>query len=379
MQCPPGPITKIDGRDFLYFGGTSYLGLAARESVIEAGVQALRKYGVHTATSRTGYGYNPPSLAVEEEAARFFGKPAAFYFGSGYMSNHILVSLALKLIPDAKIFVESTSHFCVLEASRLGSQAPELFDFHQMDRFHTKLHEDQKRPVIVMADAVSPVTGRLAPVLDLIHAIEEGSGGILILDDAHGVGVLGESGRGRLEMAGVWDRVNSSLDPEHCPIFMGATLSKALGGFGGIVAGSVEFVEKARTASDYFGGASAPATAEAACTAEALKVVQREPELRLRLRENSLRLRAGLQRMGLNPLKDPTAHLGLPLGSQESMLQLHERLKDRGILLPYISRYVGIPASGAMRFAVFANHTAEQIDYLLKELEFWIQKNPSPV
>ncbi len=160
---------------------------------------------------------------------------------------------------------------------------------------------------------------------------------------------------------------------------MGATLSKALGGFGGIVAGSAEFIEAARRASDYFGGASAPATAEAACTAEALRVVQHEPELRRRLQENSLRLRAGLERMGVNPLKDPTAHLGLALGSKESMLLLHERLKEQGILLPYISRYVGIPASGAMRFAVFANHTTEQIDRLLEELEFWFQQNPSPL
>ena len=374
MQSPPGPLTRIDDREYLYFGGTSYLGLAGRPSVIEAGVRALRKYGVHTATSRTGYGYNPSTLAVEEEAARFFGKSSSFYFGSGYMSNHILISLALDILPEATVFVERSSHFCVLEASKLGKKDPVLFDWDRLESLEIQVKEKEKGPVIVMADAVSPVTGRLAPVEDYLAILSRGeNGAILILDDAHGVGVLGDAGRGRLELAGLWDRVNESLDPANLPIFMGATLSKALGGFGGIIPGSTEFVERAKVASDYFGGASAPATAEAACTAEALKVVQQEPDLRLQLRENSLHLRAGLVKLGLEPLPHPTAHLGMPIGSKESMLSLHEKLKERGIILPYISRYVGIPKSGAMRFAVFANHTRSQIDQLLQELGGWIQ------
>jgi 8-amino-7-oxononanoate synthase len=373
MQSPPGPLTRIDDREYLYFGGTSYLGLAGRPSVIEAGVRALRKYGVHTATSRTGYGNNPSTLAVEEEAARFFGKSSSFYFGSGYMSNHILISLALDILPEATVFTERSSHFCVLEASRLGKKDPVLFDWDRLESLEIQINEKGKGPVIVMADAVSPVTGRLAPVEDYLAILSRGdSAAILILDDAHGIGVLGDAGRGRLELAGLWDRVNESIDPVSVPIFMGATLSKALGGFGGIIPGSTEFVERAKAASDYFGGASAPASAEAACTAEALKIVQQEPDLRLQLLENSLHLRSGLAKLGLDPLPHPTAHLGMPIGSKESMLSLHEKLKERGIILPYISRYVGIPKSGAMRFAVFSNHTRSQIDLLLQELNTWM-------
>ena len=92
MQSAPGPETIIDGARYLYFGGTSYLGLAAHPEVIEAACAALRQFGVHSATSRGRFGTNPPVLAVEQRAAEFFGAEEAFYFGSGYSANHIMVA-----------------------------------------------------------------------------------------------------------------------------------------------------------------------------------------------------------------------------------------------------------------------------------------------
>ncbi|RYD29757.1 MAG: pyridoxal phosphate-dependent aminotransferase family protein [Verrucomicrobiaceae bacterium] len=117
MLSAPGPETVIDGVSYLYFGGTGYLGLATHPEVVEAGCEALRKYGVHSATSRGRFGTNPPVLEVERRAAEFFGTEDAFYFGSGYAANHILVSATADRMEA--VLLDESSHYCVQEAARL--------------------------------------------------------------------------------------------------------------------------------------------------------------------------------------------------------------------------------------------------------------------
>ena len=123
-----------------------------------------------------------------------------------------------------------------------------------------------------------------------------------------------------------------------------------------------------RSASHYFDGASAPASAVAGATAKALEIVIREPELRTRLRENSIQLRAGLRTLGLNPPEGTTANFGVGAGDAANMRRIHETLKAREIMVPYVGAYSGIPPEGVLRFAVFANHTPDHIDCLLDEL-----------
>ena len=151
-------------------------------------------------------------------------------------------------------------------------------------------------------------------------------------------------------------------------LFVCGTLAKALGGFGGIIPGTREFVQCVRTASHYFDGASAPASAVAGATAKALEIVMREPSLRASLRENTLHLRAGLRAMGLAVPEGATAHFGVSAGDAANMQRIHETLKTRGIMVPYVGTYSGIPPEGVLRFAVFANHTTAQLDRLLDEL-----------
>ncbi len=127
-------------------------------------------------------------------------------------------------------------------------------------------------------------------------------------------------------------------------------------------------VSRARQASHYFDGASGPASAEAGATAKALELVLREPDLRRRLRANASRLRAALRELGL-PIPDgPSAQFGVSIGTVENMRGIHEGLKARGIMVPYIKAYSGTPAEGVLRFAVFANHTVGHLDRLVAEL-----------
>ena len=364
MQSAPGPETVIDGVRYLYFAGTSYLGLAAHPAVIEAGCEAMRRYGVHTATTRARFGTNPPVLEVERRAAEFFGTEDAFYFGSGYMANHIMVA-ALAPQADA-VLVDEAAHYCVLEAARVSGLPVTTFRHRDPDDL-ARLAQGKRR-VLVLADAVGPATGTLAPVMDYLRVLARCERALLLLDDAHGFGVLGNHGRGLLDELGLWQQVNRLPAAQGVSLFVCGTLAKALGGFGGIIPGTREFVARARASSHYFDGASAPASAVAGATAKALEIVTAEPELRARLRENSLRLRAGLRALGLAVPEGATANLGVVAGDAANMGRIHEALKARGIMVPYLGSYSGIPPEGVLRFAVFADHTAEQIDRLLTEL-----------
>ena len=365
MQSPPGPETVFDGKSYLYFGGTSYLGLAGRAEVIDAGCTALRQFGVHSATSRSRFGSSPPLLNVESKAAQFFGTEAAFYFGSGYMTNHILVSAVAEKI-DA-VFVEQSAHYCVLEAARLLDAPLVLFDCRIDDDLESKLRA--YRRVLLMADAVGPSSGSLASVGDYISLLKHLDHATLLLDDAHGFGVLGPDGRGLLDEWGLWEKANGGEACEGVHLVVGGTLSKALGGFGGIIPGSSEFVARVRAASNYFDGASAPGAAVAGSSAKALDIVMAEPALRERLGDNIRYVKEGLQDCGLDVPVGRSANFGISVGNSENMQRIHRELLNKGILVPYVGAYSGIPRDGVLRFAIFANHSSTQLDRLLSELK----------
>lgn len=364
MQSAPGPETVIDGVNYLYFGGTSYLGLASHSEVIDAGCAAIRKYGVHSATSRSRFGTNPPVLDVERLAAKFFGIEDAFYFGSGYVANHIMVA-ALASEVDA-VLLDEAAHYCVTEAARLAGKPVRTFR-HRDSGELAKLAKQHDR-VLVMADGVNPSTGATAPVLEMISALKGRTKASLLLDDAHGFGVLGESGRGLLDEYKLWSHANGGSPIEGVELFVCGTLAKALGGFGGIIPGTSEFVSRCRRSSHYFDGASAPASAEAGATAKALEIVMRQPELRQRLSENIKRVHDGLLKLGVPAPESLAANFGVTIGDAVNMRRVHDALKARGIMLPYVGNYSGLPPEGVLRFAIFATHTHDQIDRLLAEL-----------
>lgn len=370
MESPPGPFTIIDGRRYLYFAGTSYLGLQGHPEVIEAGIAALRQYGVHSGTTRTGFGTTSPVLDVERRASDFFGSESAFYFSSGYVSNHVLIQAFADRI-DA-VFVEESAHFCVLEASRIAGVPCHAFrsrDAGHLERQLT-LHLPARGRPLVMGDAVAPPNGLLAPLNDYLEILARFAPAVLLLDDAHGFGVLGDRGRGLYEHCDLWQDTNSGMArADGITLAAGGTLAKALGGFGGIVPGSHAFVLKARSSSHYFDGASAPASAIAGSSAKALELALREPSLRLQLRANATQLRIGLRDLGLEIADTPAAQVGVVIGDAENMRRLHAELKAQGILVPYLSSYSGLCPKGMIRIAVNALHTPAMITQLLDALK----------
>jgi 7-keto-8-aminopelargonate synthetase-like enzyme len=422
LQTPPGPVAQIDGREYLYFVGTGYLGLQTHAEVISAACEATRRYGIHSATTRAGFGNIPPTLDAERRIAQFFGTEAAFYFASGYAGNSILLS-ALADDIDV-IFVDQLSHYCVSEAAQQSGRP--VYRFRHCDPgdlatgLRKKLRPGQ-RPLVI-SDGVFSVRGTIAPVAEYYNVLGGYDGAALLLDDAHAIGVLGAQGRGTYEHAGLWRLVNT-LSPLRAPTggwsregtgvrasgpgvrvdepiapdgphpnplpkgegteigplpkgegtdvltFLSGTMSKALGGFGGAIPGSERFIEQVKTGSHWYDGASAPMAAAAAATGRAIELLMADPGLRTRLWSNVRLLKDGLRRIGFEVDQTPVPIVCLIAGAAENMQRIQRELMARGIAVAYMSSYAGLGPEGGLRIAVFATHTEAMIGQLLDELE----------
>jgi 8-amino-7-oxononanoate synthase len=366
MESPPGPETIIDGRQYLYFAGTGYLGLQGHPQVLAAACDAMRKYGIGTATSRSGFGTSAPLLAVEATAATFFGTEDSFYFPSGYAAARVVLSG----VQDRHhaIFIDETSHYSDVEAANAKGYAATPFRRGDVQDLKEKLAR-QLRPgqrPLVMTDGIFAVSGRLAPLADYVTVLQPYEGATLCVDDAHAFGVLGASGRGSIEEAGLWNRgVN---DSESTRLLVSGTLSKALGGYGGMVPGAKGFVESLKKRARLFDGASPPPAPVAAATATALRIAMAEPQRRQTLRDNAALLRSELRRIGLTIEQSPAPIVGLEIGSGENMRRIRDTLLQRGVAIAYFAAYAGTGPEGILRIAVFATHTAEMIRRLIDEL-----------
>lgn len=374
MQSPPGAETTIDGRRYLYFVGTGYLGLHGHVDVITAACEATRQYGVGSATSRAGYGSTPPTLDVERCSAEFFGAEDAFYFASGYVGNHLLASSLLEEA-DA-LFLDACAHYSEVEASRLSGLPVFRFPHADAGGLRESLQRNLQpgwRP-LVMSDGVFAALGTIAPAMDYCDVLSDYAGAALSLDDCHAFGVLGENGRGTFEHFGLLGRgVNTTWRNEqrhsHGPhLFTTATLSKAFGGYGGIICGSRDFVEHVKASSHYFDGASAPPVPAAAASAQAIRMVAGDPSIIARLRQNVHALRTGLRNLGLETDDSPVPIICLTLGTSENMQRIQQALMREGILIAYRKTYSGLGPEGALRIAVSSAHTGAMIETLIEAM-----------
>lgn len=356
MESAPGPNTIINGKSYLYFGGTGYYALQGHPQLIEAAMNAVKKYGVHPATSRSGFGNNPVLLDVEKKLADFFGTEDAFYFVSGYLGPLVLVQ-TLRDKYDV-IVMDETAHFAIKDAVYTTNKRVVSFKHRDPEELRRVLRKELKpneRPLLC-TDGIFPTFGVIAPVPDYLEILKQ-YGGLIVLDDAHAVGVLGPKGRGTYDYFGL----------KGDNLYFSGTLSKAFGGEGGFICGSKEFIEKAKATTGIYSGATPTGNATAAAGAKGIEIVKNHPEMRQRLYKNVKFIKDGLKKLGF-PMNDtPVPIVTWSLKSAEEMLRVHRTLMDRGIVVPY-SKYVGAPAGGVLRASIFSEHTEEQLNRLISEL-----------
>lgn len=254
--------------DVLDLAGNDYLGLSRDPRVVEAACRAARRFGLGATGSRLVRGSTAVHCELEAAAADLLGQPAALVFSSGYLAN--LAAVAGVWSPGAVILRDAHAHASLVDACRLTGACVEVIPHNDLAALRERLAAHRGRPLMVVTESVFSVDGDLAPLADL-HPICRAAGAILVVDDAHAFGVLGPDGGGAVRAAGLADRPD---------VVVTATLSKALGAAGGIVAGPAEFIDHlTQTARTFvYDTALPPAVAQGALAA--LEVARNSRDLR---------------------------------------------------------------------------------------------------
>ncbi len=350
LDSPAGPEVVSDGRRLVFLGGTNYLGLNGHPAVVESLRDGATRWGISSSGSRTTSGTAAPHLELESRLRELLEVDAAFIVSSAYLGNHVLCQ-ALGDGFDVLV-ADELAHSSLRDAASLLAGRSHAAYRHR-DAGHaraiaTAARSEGRRPLLA-TDAVFPTSGLLAPIDDLLAVARELDGGLL-LDDAHGFGVLGERGRGTPEHLGI----------PHREVLLAATFSKALGCFGGFVSGPTALGDRIGTSGAWTGATPLPpAMASAALTA--LDLACADDALRTRLRQNTERLKRGLDELGIEFADSPMPIAQFVLGDRATNERAAAELVVRGVLVPYI-HYPGGPEGGYFRMAVTAAHTGEQID-----------------
>ncbi|HBT76716.1 MAG TPA: hypothetical protein DEB39_07275 [Planctomycetaceae bacterium] len=381
LDGPPDVRVAVGDRVYQYHAGSGYFGLQSHPEVLAATCEATLRYGVGTATSRAAF-TSPPVFEVERRIADLFGSARAFYTSSGYIGNQILVDALCGTFD--RVFIDEASHHSLFDAARNIRAArfrPIPFKHRCPEDLQEKLDANlrwNERP-LVLTDGLFSLVGSIAPVDRYVELLSEYEGASLLVDDAHGIGVLGRSGRGTLEHFGIDPATanrtrEDTIDPfglaETHPVnlYFSLSMSKAVGGYGGVIPGSDTFIERLMERSKVFTGASAPPSPIAAATAKGLAVLFDDSQLRDRLRERSRYLKSRLREDGFAPGDSPVPIVNLTLGSALNMRRVQKGLSERGFLIAYLPRHPGLGSEGTLRIAVFATHTNEMIDSLVEAL-----------
>lgn len=346
----------IDGERYLNFCSNDYLGHASHRKVREAFVKGAQEYGVGSGASHLITGHSRAHHELEEMLADFVGRPRALLFSTGYMANLGVISALLGR--GDQIFEDRLNHASLLDAALLSQARLQRYLHLDTQDLASKIATARLTTRLVASDGVFSMDGDLAQVRELA-AVAQANGAWLMIDDAHGLGVLGEHGRGLLEQAAM------SLDD--VPILVG-TLGKAIGTFGAFVAGDESLVEaliqKAR--SYIYTTALPPAVAYATCAS--LRLIDEEPWRRQQLLQNIALWRRLTAESGISVFGSSTAIQPVIIGNVERTLQISADLRAQGILVSAI-RPPTVPDNTArLRVTLCATHTEEHIRRLVDSL-----------
>ncbi|MDH5653225.1 MAG: 8-amino-7-oxononanoate synthase [Gammaproteobacteria bacterium] len=350
-----------DGKPVLNFCSNDYLGLANHPKVIDAFVTAAQEFGVGSGGAHLIAGHSTHHHALEEELAAFTGRQRALIFSTGYMANLGIISALFG--PGDTVFEDRLNHASLLDAGLLSRARLQRYGHNDVDSLAAKLSESKAQNRLIVTDGVFSMDGDVAALPQLATQAQQHNCWLMV-DDAHGIGVMGQQGRGCLE--------HFQLEAEDVPILMG-TFGKALGTFGAFVAGDEALIEiliqKAR--SYIYTTAMPPAVA--AATRAALQLVDEEAWRREHLHRLIKRFRQGAAQLGMDLMASDSAIQPLLVGEAEQALHLSEQLLQHGILISAI-RPPTVPAGTArLRITLSAAHSETHIDQVLDGLNTVLQ------
>ncbi len=350
------PHRHINGKAVLTFCSNDYLGLANHPDVIHAFQQAAHEYGVGSGAAHLVNGHTRPHQQLEEALAAFTGRDRALLFSTGYMANIGVVNALLGRTDT--VYQDRLNHASLLDAGLLSGATLVRYPHNDTQHLQKRLDAQEQGRCLILTDGVFSMDGDIAPVRALA-ALAQQYNTWLMVDDAHGIGVLGKTGGGVLEEAGIG---------QDDTILMG-TLGKAFGTAGAFVAGSHDLIEYLiQTARTYIYTTAQP-PAVAAATLASLHLVQTEHWRREHLQALIQQFRRGAEQLGLPLMPSTTPIQPLLIGSSEQALAASQKLEAQGILVTAI-RPPTVPLNTArLRITFSAAHTPTDVERLLAALE----------
>jgi len=356
IESEQDTVVKINGKDVLMFGSNSYLGLTNHPKLKEASIQAIEKYGSGCAGSRFLNGTLDIHLELEEKLAKYVGKPGALVFSTGFQVNLGVISS----IPGRHdyLILDDLDHACIIDGARLSFAKVMKYSHNDMASLEKVLSRCEPDKIkLIVIDGVFSMEGDIAKLPEIVALAEKYNANVMV-DDAHGLGVLGQNGSGTADHFGLTEKVD---------LIMG-TFSKSLASIGGFIAGELDTINylKHNARSLIFSASIAPANA--ASVIAAIDLIQEEPERIKRLWDNTHYAMEALKAVGFDTGHSVTPIIPILIRDDFKTFQLTKLALDNGIFVnPVVSP--AVPSTSAMiRYSLMATHTKEQIDRSVETL-----------
>ncbi|MFO7312799.1 glycine C-acetyltransferase [Rhodothermus marinus] len=358
IESPQGAWLTVDGKRVLNFCSNNYLGLANHPRLVEAARRAMEQYGVGPGAVRTIAGTMTLHVELERRLAEFKGVEAAITFQSGFAAN--LATIPAIVGREDVIFSDQLNHASIIDGCRLSRAKIIAYPHNDVDALEDliKEHGPQYRRKLIVTDGVFSMDGDIAP-LPRLAELAKRYGCILMVDDAHGEGVLGRGGRGIVDHFDLHGVVDIEV----------GTMSKAFGVMGGVVAGSRRLVEWLRQRGRPFLFSSAMTVPDVAACLAAIDLLEESTELVDRLWDNARYFKAKMQELGFDTGKSETPITPIMLGEAPLAQEFSRRLFEEGVFAMAIG-YPTVP-KGAARIRVMpsAAHTREDLDFATRAFE----------
>ncbi len=353
IESAQDPEVTMNGKRMIMVGSNNYLGLTNHPKVKEAAIEAIRKYGSGCAGSRFLNGTLDIHVQLEEKLARFARKEAALVFSTGFQVNlGVIAALAGK---DDILIIDKMDHASIIDGCRLSYAEVKKFRHNDMADLERVLQMNNGRGKLIVVDGVFSMEGDIVD-LPKVVALAKSSGARLMVDDAHGIGVLGRTGRGTAEHFGLEDDVD---------LIMG-TYSKSLASIGGFVAGSDQVIHYIKHFARPLIFSASPPPASIAAVSAALEIIEQEPERIARLWNNTRKMLAGFRSLGLETGQSETPIIPVMVGENEAAFRMAMMLQEEGVFAN-VAVSPAVPEGKALiRTSYMATHTDEHLDIVLE-------------
>jgi 8-amino-7-oxononanoate synthase len=356
IESAQDPEVIMNGRRMIMVGSNNYLGLTNHPAVKEAAIEAVKKYGSGCAGSRFLNGTLDIHVRLEEKLARFIRKEAALVFSTGFQVNLGVISALIG--KDDVVIIDKMDHASIIDGCRLSYGEVKKYRHNDMADLERVLQQTADRSKLIVVDGVFSMEGDIVNLPGVVELAKK-YGARLMVDDAHGIGVLGKTGRGTAEHFGLEDEVD---------IIMG-TYSKSLASIGGFIAGSEKVVHYIKHFARALIFSASPPPASVAAVSAALDIIDNEPDRIEMLWKNTRKMLAGFKSLGFRIGPSETPIIPVLVGENEKAFTMGMMLQEEGVFAN-VAVSPAVPEGKALiRTSYMATHTGEQMDRVLSAFE----------